>query len=278
MSFPALRLSCSFYVSFFFSSRRRHTRSPRDWSSDVCSSDLGLVGKYVELPDAYLSLVESFKHAGFSFDTDIQINWINSSALDKNLVHKKLSNVDGIVVPGGFGKSGVNGKIEAIRYARENDIPFFGVCLGMQLAIVEFAQNVVHLKEAHSTEIDANTSVPIIDIIEKDNPNYGNNMKLGSYPVKLMDGTKVKSIYKGEDEVEERHRHRYEFNPIYREQLEQKGLVFSAYSNEKTVEAIELNGHPWFVACQYHPHFKSRPTKAHPLISGFIQAVVNKKY
>jgi len=239
---------------------------------------IGLVGKYVELPDAYLSLVESFKHAGFSFDTDIQINWINSSALDKNLVHKKLSNVDGIVVPGGFGKSGVNGKIEAIRYARENDIPFFGVCLGMQLAIVEFAQNVVHLKEAHSTEIDANTSVPIIDIIEKDNPNYGNNMKLGSYPVKLMDGTKVKSIYKGEDEVEERHRHRYEFNPIYREQLEQKGLVFSAYSNEKTVEAIELNGHPWFVACQYHPHFKSRPTKAHPLISGFIQAVVNKKY
>lgn len=243
--------------------------------------EIGLVGKYVELPDAYLSLVESLKHAGYSYDTDISVHWINSETLDKETIHEELSNVDGIVVPGGFGTRGIDGKIEAIQYARENKIPFLGVCLGMQLAAVEFARNVIGLKEAHSVEINPNTPYPIVKLIEKeeDNNEMGNGLRLGSRSVLLLDNTKAKEAYNGVDSVEERHRHRYELNAEYKEQLESNGLIISAVGEkEELIKAIELKDHPWFVACQYHPEFKSRPTKAHPLLEGFIDAVVKGKY
>lgn len=243
--------------------------------------EIGLVGKYVELPDAYLSLVESLKHAGYSYDTDISVHWINSETLDKETIHEELSNVDGIVVPGGFGTRGIDGKIEAIQYARENKIPFLGVCLGMQLAAVEFARNVIGLKEAHSVEINPNTPYPIVKLIEKeeDNNEMGNGLRLGSRSVLLLDNTKIKEAYNGVDSVEERHRHRYELNAEYKEQLESNGLIISAVGEkEELIKAIELKDHPWFVACQYHPEFKSRPTKAHPLLEGFIDAVVKGKY
>ncbi len=240
---------------------------------------IGLVGKYVELPDAYISLIESFKHSGFSYDTDIKIEWINSEMSDDTLFQEKLSNVDGIVVPSGYGKNGITGKLMAIQYARENNVPFFGVCLGMQLAIVEFARNVAGLSNAHSTEVDNETSVPIIRQVSKNRLNHDEkDMVLGSYPLTLVEGTKVKEVYHQSNEVKERHRHQYEFNTDYIEELKEKGLIFSAFSKDGVVEAIELQDHPWFVASQFHPHFKSRPTNAHPIISGFVQATVLKKY
>ncbi|MBO1002073.1 CTP synthase [Pseudogracilibacillus auburnensis] len=243
--------------------------------------EIGLVGKYVELPDAYLSLVESLKHAGFSYDTDISIHWINSEILDKETIHDELSHVDGIVVPGGFGTRGIDGKIEAIQYARENNIPFLGVCLGMQLAAVEFIRNVVGLKNAHSVEIDEHTPYPIVTLIKEldQNDDIGGTLRLGSYPIKLKDGTKIQKAYNGVKRVEERHRHRFELNNEYKDQLEQNGLIISALGeDEKSIKAIELISHPWFVACQYHPEFKSRPTKAHPIIEGFVGAIVKEKY
>lgn len=243
--------------------------------------EIGLVGKYVELPDAYLSLIESLKHAGYIYDTDICVHWINSETLDKETIHEELSNVDGIVVPGGFGTRGIDGKIEAIQYARENKVPFLGVCLGMQLAAVEFARNVIGLKEAHSVEINPNTPYPIVKLIEKEKNNneMSNGLRLGSKQVLLLDNTKVKEAYNGADSVGERHRHRYEINAEYREQFESNGLIISAVGEqEDLIKAIELKDHPWFVACQYHPEFKSRPTKAHPLLEGFIDAVVDGKY
>lgn len=243
--------------------------------------EIGLVGKYVELPDAYLSLIESLKHAGFSFDTDISIHWINSETLDRETIHEELAHVDGIVVPGGFGTRGINGKIEAIQYAREKEIPFLGVCLGMQLAAVEFARNVVGLKDAHSVEIDPTTPYPIVELIEgqEENQGTGNGLRLGSFPVTLKDGTKTQEAYEDIEKVEERHRHRYELNTEYKEQLESHGLIVSAYGEEQDIiKAVELRDHPWFVACQYHPEFKSRPTKAHPLLEGFIRAIVKEKY
>lgn len=237
--------------------------------------EIGLVGKYVELPDAYLSLVESLKHAGFTFDTDISVHWINSETLDKETIHEELSHVDGIVVPGGFGTRGIDGKIEAIQYAREKNIPFLGVCLGMQLAAVEFARNVIGLKDAHSIEVNPNTPHPLVTLIE----NEDNELRLGSSTVVLTENTKVKRAYNGTETVGERHRHRYKLNKDYRKQLVEHGLLISAVSEEEDViEAIELKDHPWFVACQYHPEFKSRPTKAHPLLEGFVQAIVQEKY
>jgi len=233
---------------------------------------IGLVGKYVDLPDAYISLIESFKHAGFSYDTDIKIEWINSETVDVELFENQLKSVDGIVVPSGYGKNGMKGKLNAIQFARENKIPFFGVCLGMQLAIVEFARNVVGLTNAHSTEVNTETSEPVIQKVTK------KEMILGAYPITLIDGTKVQKAYEGNKEVTERHRHQFEFNINYLESLKEEGLVFSAFSKEGAAEAIELKDHPWFVASQFHPHFKSRPTKAHPIISGFVQATVMKKY
>ncbi|GIO24746.1 CTP synthase [Oceanobacillus sp. J11TS1] len=240
--------------------------------------EIGLVGKYVELPDAYLSVVESLKHAGYDFDANVNIHWINSEQLSEEEIETELSKVDGIIVPGGFGNRGIDGKIHAIRYARENKIPFFGICLGMQLATVEFARNVVGLEGAHSAEINPGTPHPIIDLLpeQKDIEDLGGTLRLGVYPCQLVDGTKTKEAYDGADVVEERHRHRYEFNNAYREQMAEKGLVFSGTSPDgRLVETIEIQDHPWFIACQFHPEFTSRPTRSQGLFRGFIGAAVN---
>ncbi|MFS0750272.1 CTP synthase [Oceanobacillus sp. 1P07AA] len=241
------------------------------------TTHIGLVGKYVELPDAYLSVVESLKHAGYDYDADVKIHWINSELLSKEQINEELSKVDGVLVPGGFGDRGIDGKIEAIRYARENNIPFFGICLGMQLASVEFARNVVGLSQAHSAEIDPHTPHPVIDLLpeQKDIEDLGGTLRLGAYPCKLVDGTKAKEAYDGADVIEERHRHRYEFNNVYRDQMSEKGFVFSGTSPDgRLVETIEVKDHPWFVACQFHPEFTSRPTRAQSLFKGFIGASV----
>jgi len=240
--------------------------------------DIGLVGKYVELPDAYLSVVESLKHAGIDFDANIEIHWINSEDLDKETIKAALSHVDGIIVPGGFGSRGIDGKIEAIQYARENKIPFMGIGLGMQLAIVEFARNVSGIENAHSTEIDEHTEDAIIDLLpeQKELEEPDRAFRLGSYACKLQPGTKVRTAYDDNDVIHERHRNRYEFNNAYREQMEADGLIFAGTSlDDQFVEIIELGDHPWFVACLFHPEFKSRPTKPHALFEGFIDATVN---
>lgn len=243
---------------------------------------IAVVGKYVELPDAYLSIVEALKHAGISYDTDIDLRWIDSEQLTENTLTTKLEDVDGIVVPGGFGTRGMDGKIITIRYAREKDIPFLGVGIGMQLAAVEFARNVLQLKEAHAIEVDPNTPYPMTRFANENgnNDELGGTLRLGiDAPIYLEKGTKIQDIYDGATEITERHRNRYELNPTYREQFEQKGLTFSAHSrDQQSIEVIEIKEHTWFVACQYHPQFKSRPTKAHPLIEAFVKAVVEEKY
>src|SRR5690625_3083946 len=239
--------------------------------------DIGIVGKYVELPDAYLSVVESLKHAGIVHDTDVNIHWINSEKLDEHTIQEELSHVDGIIVPGGFGDRGIEGKITAIQYARTNNIPFFGIGLGMQLAIVEYARNVVGLEGAHTAEVNPNTPHPVIDLIpeQKDVANLGGTLRLGSYPCHLKEGTKVKALYENVEKINERHRNRYEFNLTYKDELTKNGLVFAGMSpDNKLVEIIELTDHPWFIARQFHPDFKSRPTKPQPLFKGFVEAVL----
>jgi CTP synthase len=241
--------------------------------------EIGLVGKYVELQDAYISVVESLKHAGYAFDTDINVYWINAEKLEENAIQEELSHVDGILVPGGFGDRGIEGKIQAIRYARENKIPFLGICLGMQLATVEFARNVLGYQDAHSAEINPSTTHPVIDLLpeQKGVEDLGGTLRLGLYPVKLKDGTKTKEAYGNQDMIEERHRHRYEFNNEFREEMEAKGLVFSGTSPDgRLVETIEISDHPWFVASQFHPEFKSRPTRPGSLFKGFIGAAVEQ--
>ncbi|MFC0525209.1 CTP synthase [Pontibacillus salicampi] len=243
------------------------------------TTTIGLVGKYVELPDAYISVVEALKHAGYSFDSDIKVKWVNSEEITAENVEEKLSDVDGILVPGGFGDRGIEGKIEAIRYAREGKVPFFGICLGMQLASVEFARNVLGHKGAHSAEIDPLTEFPIIDLLpeQKDVEDMGGTLRLGVYPAKLIDGTKTKEAY-GEEVIYERHRHRYEFNNQYREDMTNAGMIFSGTSPDgRLVEIVELEDHPWFVACQFHPEFKSRPTNPQSLFHDFVGASIQHK-
>ena len=240
---------------------------------------IALVGKYVELRDAYISVAESLKHAGIANDVEVDIDWVHSENLDLENCEDVLGGVDGILVPGGFGDRGVDGKICAARYARENNIPFLGICLGMQLAVVEFARNVAGLKGAHSSELDENTPYPVIDLMpeQKDIDNLGGTMRLGLYPCKLVPGTKAKAAYDSEI-IYERHRHRYEFNNKYRDKLVEKGLVISGMSpDERLVEIVELKDHPWFVAVQFHPEFKSRPTRSHPLFRDFVKAAKEYK-
>ncbi|MDM5231689.1 CTP synthase [Lysinibacillus pakistanensis] len=235
---------------------------------------VALVGKYVELQDAYISVVEALKHAGYAFNSDIEIDWINAEHVDTDNVASLLNGADAILVPGGFGDRGVEGKILATQYARENNVPFLGICLGMQLATVEFARNVLGLKGAHSTELDAKTDYPIIDFLpdQNDNVDIGGTLRLGLYPCKLKDGSKSKNAY-GKELVYERHRHRYEFNNEYREAMEAAGLVFSGTSPDgKLVEIIELPDNNFFVACQFHPEFVSRPNRPQPLFRDFIGA------
>ncbi|MBS4204704.1 CTP synthase [Lederbergia citrea] len=240
---------------------------------------IALVGKYVELQDAYISVVEALKHAGYSFDSDIEIKWLNAELVSSENTEELLGDVDGILVPGGFGDRGVDGKMAAIQYARENKIPFLGICLGMQLASVEYARNVLGLETAHSSEINPVTDYPVIDLLpdQEEVENLGGTLRLGLYPCKLRPGTKAHEVYKT-DIVQERHRHRYEFNNEYREQMENAGFIFSGTSPDgHLVEIIELEDHPWFVACQFHPEFTSRPTRPQPLFYGFIEASLNNK-
>ncbi|EZH66214.1 CTP synthetase [Bacillaceae bacterium JMAK1] len=235
---------------------------------------IGLVGKYVSLPDAYLSIAESLKHAGYAFDADIEIRWIDSEGVTAENVSDQLKDVDGILVPYGFGHRGVEGKITAIRYARENKVPFFGICLGMQLASVEFARHALGLDDAASAEMNPETSNPIIDLLpeQKDIEDLGGTLRLGLYPCKLKEGTIARRAY-GEEVVYERHRHRYEFNNAYREVFEEAGFVFSGTSpDNRLVEIIELSDHPYFVAAQFHPEFVSRPTRPQPLFREFIKS------
>ena len=240
---------------------------------------IALVGKYVELQDAYLSVVESLKHAGYDYDADIELEWVNAEEVTEENAGEILKNADGIIVPGGFGERGVDGKINAIKYARENQVPFLGVCLGMQLAVVEFARNVAGLKEAHSTEFSPDTAQPVIDLLpeQADVEEIGGTLRLGLYPCKVKEGTKAFEAYQ-EELIYERHRHRYEFNNHYRELLESKGLVVSGLSPDgRLVEMVELKDHPWFVAVQFHPEFKSRPTRPHPLFRKFIGASLKNR-
>ncbi|HET7615963.1 MAG TPA: CTP synthase (glutamine hydrolyzing), partial [Bacillales bacterium] len=240
---------------------------------------IAIVGKYVALQDAYISIVEALRHAGFAFDTEIDIKWIASEDVTAGNAREWLSDADGILVPYGFGDRGTDGKIEAIRYARENGVPFFGICLGMQLASVEFARNVLKWEDAHSAEIFENTEHPVIDLLpeQKDVENLGGTLRLGLYPCKLKEGSKAWQAYR-EPIVYERHRHRYEFNNQFREEMEEAGFVFSGTSPDgRLVEIIELEDHPWFVASQFHPEFVSRPTRPQPLFREFVRAVVERR-
>lgn len=235
--------------------------------------EIGLVGKYVELPDAYISVVEALTHAGYRHDVEVEIKWIDSEQVTAENADEVLKGLGGIVVPGGFGDRGVEGKIEAITYARENKIPFFGISLGMQLATVEYARNVLELTGAHSTEFAENTPHAIIDLslAQKDVDGNGVPMRLGLFPCKVQEGTKAYEAY-GEPLVYERHRHRYEFNNEYREHLEKAGMVFSGISPDGLlVEIVELADHPFFVGCQFHPEFASRPTRPQALFSEFVK-------
>ncbi|MFZ5968845.1 MAG: CTP synthase [Bacillota bacterium] len=240
---------------------------------------IALVGKYVELRDAYLSVAEALKHAGIANGGKVEIDWVHSEDVTEENAAEYLKDADGVLIPGGFGDRGIDGKIAAIQYARVNKVPLFGICLGMQLAVVEFARNVVGLKDAHSSELDPTTTYPVIDLMpeQKDIADMGGTMRLGIYPCKVYDNTKAEAAY-GEDLIYERHRHRYEFNNQFREQLTEAGLIISGISpDERLVEIIELPDHPWFVAGQFHPEFKSRPTRPHPLFRDFIKASLENK-
>lgn len=242
---------------------------------------VGLVGKYVELHDAYISIVESLKHAGIHTGTDVEIKWINAEEVEKVEPKTLLSDVDAILVPGGFGERGVEGKITAVQYARENKIPFLGICLGMHCTVIEFARNVLGLKDAHTSEIKEDTPNPVIDLMpeQKDIDELGGTMRLGAYPCKLTAGTFSNAAY-GEELIYERHRHRYEFNNEYRNKMAEKGLVIAGVSpDERLVEIVELKKevHPWFVSVQFHPEFKSRPNRPHPLFRDFVKAALENK-
>jgi CTP synthase len=234
---------------------------------------IGLVGKYVELQDSYKSILESFIHAGAENEVRVNIESIHSEFNDEPL-KEQLSHLDGILVAPGFGKRGVEGKIATVKYARENKLPFFGICLGMQMAIIEYARNVLGMSNANSTEMDEATPHPVIDLMEaqKTVTNKGGTMRLGSWDCELKDGTLIKKIY-GKDVISERHRHRYEYNNKYKEQLEKAGMVSSG-TNPQTdlVETIELPEHPWFIGVQYHPEYKSTVATPHPLFVDFVRA------
>ena len=237
---------------------------------------IGLVGKYVELEDAYLSVAEALRHGGFENSAEVEIKWIQSEGITDENAAEKLGCCDGIIIPGGFGDRGIEGMISAIKYARENKVPLFGICLGMQLSVVEFARDAAGLTGANSTEF-GQTPYPVIDIMDsqKDITEKGGTMRLGAYPCVLQSGTLVKKIYGNAELIRERHRHRWEFNNEFREVLSQKGLVIAGLSpDEKLVEIVELpqDVHPWFVGVQFHPEFKSRPNHAQVLFKDFIRA------
>jgi len=240
---------------------------------------IAIAGKYTKLSDAYISVVESVKHAGYEHNAKTEIKWINSEdCVDVGKCKELLSDVQGVIVPGGFGVRGIEGKLNVIKYARENNLPFLGICLGMQLAVTEYARNVAGLKGANSTEFDENTQYPVVDLMleQKNVKGYGGTMRLGAYDCILNKGTKSYKAY-GSTKISERHRHRYEVNTEYIDLLKEAGLVFSGMSPDGMLsEIIELPHLDWFVACQFHPEFKSRPERPHPLFRGLIRAAVEK--
>ncbi|MGH3441200.1 MAG: CTP synthase [Nitriliruptorales bacterium] len=239
---------------------------------------IGLVGKYVELRDAYLSVAEALRHGGLAHGVNVDIRWISSDDLLADDPQRHLSGCHGILVPGGFGVRGIEGKIRAVEYARVHEVPFLGLCLGLQVAVIEFARNVADLEFAHSSEFEPNSPDPVIDLMadQRDVTEMGGTMRLGSYPAKLREGTRTREAY-DEPVVYERHRHRFEVNNRYRDRFEAAGLVIAGLSpDDRLVEYVELEGHPWFVATQAHPELKSRPNRPHPLFSGFVGAAVQR--
>lgn len=277
---------------------RSATPDLKEWKDMVNSIEtldkeitIGLVGKYVQLHDAYLSVAEALRHAGYGFETDVKIEWIDSEELDESNYEEKLSKVNGIIVPGGFGDRGVDGMILSARYARTHKVPYFGICLGMQIAVIEFARNVAGLTDACSGEFHDATDTKVIDFMpgQSDSLDKGGTLRLGSYPCLVTEGTLLEKCYYKEDNgadttgqsekiISERHRHRYEFNNEYREILVSAGLVISGQSPDKQlVETIELTDHPFYIGVQYHPEFKSRPNRPHPLFQKFIESACQNK-
>lgn len=263
---------------------KRTDKDLKDWRDFVVKRvkspsqevKIAVVGKYIALPDAYKSVYEALVHGGIFHDTRVNILKIDSEDFEKKNKLNVLQNVQGILIPGGFGDRGIEGKINAVQYARENNIPYFGICLGMQIACIEFARNVCNQKGANSTEFNKSTKYPVISLLEeqKDVKNLGASMRLGAYPCHLVKKSLAYAAYKKET-ISERHRHRYEFNNIYKEKFIKHGMVFTGTNTQHgLVEVIELTGHPWFVACQFHPEFKSKPDRVHPLFRDFIQAAL----
>ena len=247
------------------------------WKNPKHKVTVALVGKYVSLHDAYISVVESLKHGGVANDTDVEIKWVDSERISSYNVKEVLGKVDAIIVPGGFGDRGIEGMIVSIKYARENKVPYLGLCLGMQLTLVEYARHVIGWKDAHSHEFSETTKHPVIHIMPDQDgvTDLGGTLRLGSYPCILADQSKAYELY-GEKEIHERHRHRYEVNNEYRDAFVENGMMLSGCSPDgRIVEMIEIPSHPWFIATQAHPEFKSRPNKPHPLFKGFIKAALD---
>jgi CTP synthase len=235
---------------------------------------IGVVGKYIHLQDAYKSIYESLRHAAAANGVRVELERIDSESLTREAALAELGSLDGILIPGGFGARGVEGKIAAVRFARERGIPFFGICLGLQCAVIEFARHVCGIEDAHSTEFDEDTPQPVIDLLatQRAVTTMGGTMRLGSYPCRIAEGTRVREAY-GKEEVRERHRHRYEVSNRHRPILEEHGLICAGVAPDGSlVEMIELADHPWFVGCQFHPEFQSRPLAPHPLFRGFVGA------
>jgi CTP synthase len=241
---------------------------------------IGIVGKYVELPDAYISIAESFTHAGIANNCEVEIEYIYAEELENSAqAEKELAELDGILVPGGFGDRGIEGKLKAVEYARKNKVPYFGICLGMQCAVIEYARHELQLEDANSSEFDQEEKEPVIALMpdQHDVEDMGGTMRLGLYPCKLKEESISRDAYQ-EEVIYERHRHRYEFNNHYREQIEEAGMVLSGLSpDERLVEIVEVPDHPWFVGVQFHPEFKSRPNRPHPLFVSFIRAALEYK-
>jgi CTP synthase len=239
---------------------------------------IGIIGKYINLKDAYKSIIEALNHGGYFFKKNIEIKWINSEVLNLDNYENILMDIDGILVPGGFGVRGIDGKINAVRYARENKVPYLGICLGMQCAVIEFAINVLGLKDANSSEFNSKTKNPVIGLMieQKGINEKGGTMRLGRYPCRLKKGSLAYKAYR-KNMVYERHRHRYEFNNKYKQIMEDAGLkITGLYPEKKLAEIIEIENHPWFVAVQFHPEFKSRPDRTHPLFKDFIHAAIRR--
>lgn len=238
---------------------------------------IGLLGKYIKVKDAYLSVMESLNHSSIGHNASLEIVWVSSEQIERDGAEATLQNLDGVLVPGGFGDRGIEGKILGIQYCRENNIPFLGICLGMQCAVVEFARNVANLPDAHSSEFNSDSECPVISLMpDQSGMVKGGTMRLGAYPCRITEGTQAEKLYQS-NLIYERHRHRFEVNNEFRSQLSRKGLIISGTSpDQQLVEMIELKDHPYFVACQFHPEFKSRPNRPHPLFAGLFVAAFEK--